>query len=101
MITLQCQQHVAARGEQRHIAFAEKHHPVASLHLLSQSGSSGPPGVLECRAIRHHRKNQGQPPLFRPEIGLHDRNGHPRCFHAGHRIRNHVSRPQQAVGLEG
>ena len=100
VVALQSQQHITARGEQRHIALAEKHHAPTLLHLMGEGCGGSTPGIQEWLGLRHHGEHQGKTALGWIQKELHNGRGHACGIQPGHRVSNHLGSPQAAVGLQ-
>ncbi len=77
MLLAQRQLHIAARGKQRGIAFAEQNHRQTSSQLGRQRICGMAPSLQSWLGFLHHRKNQRQAPLTRTRPARSNGPSHP------------------------
>ena len=101
MPLLQGQQHVAARGEQRGIPLTEQNDALTGSHLRCEGVGGLMPGETPRLRRIHHREQQRQHPLMRPDPSCGDRSSHALRSAASHRTSDQVSRFDRPHSGEG
>ena len=76
MALLQSEQHITGGSEQGGIALAEQHHCMPLFHLRSDGRRRPVPGIPPGAGGLHHREQQRQLALIRPNPRRSNRRGH-------------------------